>query len=230
MLPRVNPVCSSSALHELVCVCGTALLPLSSSCARCWPRWAAAVGAAEFEGARTIGRPPLCAFAHSGSSEHRVRGDSVAPPLQRRKSQSVRAGTDAEISTDFSRRRLRQQPCAQAAPSYPRGACGGSMLLGASKQGNKIFRAMSAPVYCDGPKREREHGACNERRAKEAAPHLLRRPHFRSTLFTGLSDSSASRWLDCMRCSVALDVMPHSATSRATGDDTSTIKSWNSGV
>jgi hypothetical protein len=56
MLPRVNPVCSSSALHEFVCVCGTALLPPSSSCARCWPRWAAAVGAAEFEGARTIGR------------------------------------------------------------------------------------------------------------------------------------------------------------------------------
>ena len=78
--------------------------------------------------------------------------------------------------------------------------------------------------------RERGHGACNERRAKEAAPHLLRRPHFPSTLFTGLSDSSASRWLDFMSCSVALEVMPHSATSRATGDDTSTIRTWNSGV
>ena len=84
--------------------------------------------------------------------------------------------------------------------------------------------------------REKEHGACNERRAKEAAlsaataPHLLHRPHFRSTLFTGLSDSSVSRWLVFMRYSVALEVMPHSATSRATGDDTSSIMSWNSGV
>jgi hypothetical protein len=84
--------------------------------------------------------------------------------------------------------------------------------------------------------REREHGACNERRAKEAAlssataPHLLHRPHFRSTLFTGLSENSASRWLVFMTYSVALEVMPHSATSRATGDDTSTIMSWNSGV
>ena len=32
-----------------------------------------------------------------------------------------------------------------------------------------------------------------------------------------------------MSCSVALDVMPHSATSRATGDDTSTMVDWNSG-
>ena len=84
--------------------------------------------------------------------------------------------------------------------------------------------------------REKEHGACNERRAKEAAlpaataPHLLHRHHFRSTLFTGLSDSSVSRWLVFMRYSVALEVMPHSATSRATGDDTSTIRTWNSGV
>jgi hypothetical protein len=78
--------------------------------------------------------------------------------------------------------------------------------------------------------RERERGACNERRAKEAAPHLLRRPHFRSTLFTGLSDTSACCWLVFMRYSVALEVMPHSATSRATGDDTSTIRIWNSGV
>ena len=119
MLPRVNPVCSSSALHELVCVCGTALLPPSSSCARCWPRWAAAVGAAEFEGARTIGRAPLCGFAHSGSSEHRVRGDSVAPPLQRRKLQSFGARTGADISTEFpgcvSISALKQPPHAHAA-------------------------------------------------------------------------------------------------------------------
>jgi hypothetical protein len=101
-----------------------------------------------------------------------------------------------------------------------------------------IFCAMSAPVYCDGPERQRErdHGACNERRAKEAAlsattaPRLLHRHHIRSPFFTGLSGSSVSRLPDCMRCSVALEVMPHSATSRASGDDTSTIMSWNSGV
>jgi hypothetical protein len=107
------------------------------------------------------------------------------------------------------------------------------MLLGASKQGRTIFCAVTTLVYCDGPKKERERGACNERWAKEAAlhaataPHLLHRPHFRSTLFTGLSDSSVSRWLDFITYSVALEVMPHSATSRATGDDTSTIMSWN---
>ena len=80
--------------------------------------------------------------------------------------------------------------------------------------------------------REKEHGACHERRAKEAAlsaataPHLLHRPHLRSSLFTGWSDT----WLEFMSCSVALGVMPHSATSRVTGDDMSTIISWNSGV
>ena len=46
----------------------------------------------------------------------------------------------------------------------------------------------------------------------------------------GLSDTSACCLLDFMSFSVALEVMPHSATSRASGDDTSTIKCWNSGV
>ena len=35
---------------------------------------------------------------------------------------------------------------------------------------------------------------------------------------------------DFMACSVCLEVMPHSATSSASGDDTSTIVTWNSGV
>jgi hypothetical protein len=84
--------------------------------------------------------------------------------------------------------------------------------------------------------REKEHCACDGRRAKEAAlsattaPHLLRHPHFRSTPFTGLSQSSDFRLLEFMRYTVALGVMPHRATSRATGDDTSTITTWNSGV
>ena len=45
-----------------------------------------------------------------------------------------------------------------------------------------------------------------------------------------LSDIAASCPLDFMTCSVALDVMPHSATSRATGDDMSTMVDSNSGV
>ena len=39
----------------------------------------------------------------------------------------------------------------------------------------------------------------------------------------GLSDIALSYLLDFMSCSVALDVMPHSATSRATGEDNITI-------
>ena len=35
---------------------------------------------------------------------------------------------------------------------------------------------------------------------------------------------------DFMTCSVALDVMPHSATSRVSGDDMSTMMDSNSGV
>ncbi len=77
--------------------------------------------------------------------------------LQRRKLQSFGARTGADISTEFPRKLLRQHLCAQAAASCSRGACGGSMQLGASEQGNTIFSAMTAPVYCDGP--EREHGA-----------------------------------------------------------------------
>jgi hypothetical protein len=85
--------------------------------------------------------------------------------------------------------------------------------------------------------REKEHGACNERRAKEAAMSAansaarpLRHPHLRSALFTGVSGNKDSCLLDVMSCSVALGVMPHSATSRATGDDMSAIIAWNSGV
>ena len=37
-------------------------------------------------------------------------------------------------------------------------------------------------------------------------------------------------FLDFMRCSVALDVMPHSATSKENGDDITTIAVWNAGV
>ena len=40
------------------------------------------------------------------------------------------------------------------------------MLLGASKQGNAIFSAMTTPVYCDGPERERArrlHRAAGQR-------------------------------------------------------------------
>ncbi len=36
--------------------------------------------------------------------------------------------------------------------------------------------------------------------------------------------------VDFMSCRVDLGVMPHSATSRASGDDTSTNIGWNSGV
>ncbi len=60
--------------------------------------------------------------------------------------------------------------------------------------------------------------------------HLFDQPHFRSKLFTPLSDNAVSRWLDFMICSVDLVVMPHSPTSRASGDDTSIMTSWNSGV
>ena len=36
--------------------------------------------------------------------------------------------------------------------------------------------------------------------------------------------------LEVKSCSVKLDVTPHSATSSANGDDTSTTVAWNSGV
>ena len=44
------------------------------------------------------------------------------------------------------------------------------------------------------------------------------------------SGNSARPLLDFMSCSVVLGVMPHSATSRASGDDTSSIMSWNWGA
>ena len=46
----------------------------------------------------------------------------------------------------------------------------------------------------------------------------------------GLSEKSGSLSADFMSCSVNLVVMPHSATSRVSGDEISTIVSWNSGV
>ena len=149
MLPRVTPLCSSSALHERVwylpppsVVVLRALLAAVGRC-RSSSRALTRLGGRRF------------ALAHSGSGDHRMREDGVALLLQRRKSQGFGARMDAEISTEFPRRWLRQQLCAQAAPSCPRGACGGSMLLGASKQRKSIFCEMTVPVYCDGPKRER---------------------------------------------------------------------------
>ena len=53
--------------------------------------------------------------------------------------------------------------------------------------------------------------------------HVLRLAKLRCT-------SAVSRRLDFIRCSVTLLVMPHSATSSVSGDDMSTIVSWNSGV
>jgi hypothetical protein len=45
-----------------------------------------------------------------------------------------------------------------------------------------------------------------------------------------LRDIALSCPLDYMSCSVALEVMPHSATSRATGDDMSVTAVSNAGV
>jgi hypothetical protein len=75
------------------------------------------------------------------------------------------ARTGGDMYTDTW---LRQQLCAQAAPSCPRGACGGSILLGMSKQGNKIFSAMTAPIYCDWPEREKEQRCPRQQRAPSA--------------------------------------------------------------
>ena len=51
------------------------------------------------------------------------------------------------------------------------------------------------------------------------------RPHDYTRCLNGTSCS-----FDFMACSVCLDVMPHSATSSVSGDDTSTTVTWNSGV
>jgi hypothetical protein len=82
-------------------------------------------------------------------------------------------------------RTLKSQPsfredncdCAEAAPSCPRGACGGSMLLGASKQGNAIYCAMTTPVYCDGPERQSTALAMSGGRKKRRCPRQQRRTH-----------------------------------------------------
>ena len=129
---------------------------------------------------------------HSGSGDHRVREDGVAPPLQRRKLQSFRARMDAGASAEFPRRRLRQQPCAQAAPSCPRGACGGSMLLGASKQGNAIFCAMTTPVYCDGPEKESTALAMSGGQQKQRCPSQLCRAQRASSAIL-ISEACCSR-------------------------------------
>ena len=48
--------------------------------------------------------------------------------------------------------------------------------------------------------------------------------------YKSLSEIALVCILDFMSCSVALEVMPHSATSRASGDDISTITSWKLGA
>jgi hypothetical protein len=53
--------------------------------------------------------------------------------------------------------------------------------------------------------------------------HVLRLAKLRCT-------NAVSRRLDFISCSVTLLVMPHSTTSSVSGDDMSTIVSWNSGV
>ena len=102
----------SSALHERVCVCGTAL-PRPLGCGRPRPLERSSSRARTRLGSRRS------ALAHSGYGDHRVREDGEVPPLQRRKSQGFGARMDAEISTEFPRRWLRQQLCAQAPPSCP---------------------------------------------------------------------------------------------------------------
>jgi hypothetical protein len=66
---------------------------------------------------------------------------------------------------------------------------------------------------------------------------LFDNPHSPGTVaFSRLFDlmRPSGNMLSCplafMSCSVALEVMPHSATSRATGDDISTIVDSNAGV
>ncbi len=44
------------------------------------------------------------------------------------------------------------------------------------------------------------------------------------------SADGISRLLDFMVCKMRMEVMPHSATSSVSGDDTSTTVTWNSGV
>ena len=102
------------------------------------------------------GRPPLCACSRRLWWPQCALGRRGATAAAAQVAELSRADGRWSLSRVSPKRRLRQQPCAQAAPSCPRGACGGSMQLAASKQGNKIFRAMSAAVYCDGPERERE--------------------------------------------------------------------------
>ena len=79
---------------------------------------------------------------------------------------------------------------------------------------------------------------CNTIQAKQPASQAgsgsSRRPpppftslHFAATLLSSLTISPRP---DLMSCSVRLSVMPHSATSSASGDEISTTLSWNSGV
>ena len=62
-------------------------------------------------------------------------------------------------------------------------------------------------------------------RHQRALSCRLQRPHDYTRCLNGTSCS-----FDFMACSVCLEVMPHSATSSVSGDDTSTIVTWNSGV
>ena len=78
-------LCSSSALH--VCVCGTAL-PLCRRLARAVGRGRPLPLERSNSRARTRLGGRRFALAHSGTGDHRAREDGMAPPLQRRKSQS----------------------------------------------------------------------------------------------------------------------------------------------
>ena len=62
-------------------------------------------------------------------------------------------------------------------------------------------------------------------RHQRALSCRLQRPHDYTRCLNGTPSS-----FDFMACSVCLEVMPHSATSSVSGDDTSTIVTWNSGV
>ncbi len=51
-----------------------------------------------------------------------------------------------------------------------------------------------------------------------------------SSLLDSIVCIDVHRSLDFMVCKMSLEVMPHSATSSVSGDDTSTTVTWNSGV
>jgi hypothetical protein len=58
----------------------------------------------------------------------------------------------------------------------------------------------------------------------------MQQTHTHVTLNRPGTVDAISRLLDFISCSMTLLVMPHSATSSVSGDDTSTNVTWNSGV